>query len=484
MMKIRKCLVMALFFLCLGNLLHAQEITDPEELFDEGEFFFLAEEYEEALYFFLTLLPHDPDNANFNFKVGNTYVQIPGQEFKAIPYLEKAIENTTLKYNKRSFKNKKAPHYAFYTLGDAYRMNNELEKALSTYKVFMESEEFEGNYNLNMVEAKVKACEQAKIIQDIPLDATFTKLEKPINTSTNNTNAVLSGNGNTMIFVTKLTFYDAIHLSHFVDGAWTEPEVLNPQVGSDGDLYPTALSFDGKELFMVKLSDENDDIYVSELGESFWSKARPLNENINTRTNETHASISADGLSLYFTSDRRGGQGGLDSYRADRQAGGDWGEAWNLGPMINTDLDEETPFHTDNGKRLYFSSQGHFNMGGFDIFYADRYETGAWSDPINIGFPINTTSNDLFFYPIGNGSQGYYSRVEREGPMTFDLYHVRISERITMIPETPKASRFDRDFQIKLTDPETSDTLIIYYNREKDIFVSGDPDIQISIKEK
>jgi hypothetical protein len=484
MTGIRKHLILAFCVILTGQILPAQEITDPEELFSEGEFFFLAEEYEEALYFYRTLLQHDPDNANFNYKVGNTLMQIAGQEQLAIPYFEKAIERTSIKYKKRSFKEKNAPHRAFYDLGDAYRMNNELQKALEIYQVFTESDDFEGNYNLNLVEGKIKSCERAKIIQDVPIDASFTRLEDPVNTPANNSNAVLSGDGKTMVFVTQLAFYDAIHLSRHIDGAWTEPEVLNPQVGSDGDLYPTSLSFDGRELFMVKRTENDDDIYVSELGDPFWSKARMLNENINTRTHETHASISADNRTLYFTSDRRGGQGGMDIYMSERQEGGDWGPAVNLGPMINTSLDEETPFPTDDGKRLYFSSQGHFNMGGFDIFYADLIDGMEWSDPINAGFPLNTTSDDLFYYPIGNGNEGYYARADREGPLTFDIYQVRIRDRRALQPLTREASRFEKEFQIELIDPETSDTLIIYYNRDKDLFVPSDPAIRINIREK
>ena len=186
MRGIRKILLLALFFLIPGSFLFAQEISDPEELFDEGEFFFLAEEYEEALYYYQTLLQHDSDNANFNFKLGNTYINIPGQEFRAIPYLEKAILNTSIKYKNRSYKEKRAPHYAYYTLGDAYRMNNELHKALNIYQIFTESDDFEGNYNLDIVEAKIKACERAKIIQDVPINASFSKLDSPINTNTNN----------------------------------------------------------------------------------------------------------------------------------------------------------------------------------------------------------------------------------------------------------------------------------------------------------
>ncbi len=306
-------------FLCILNQpLLAQEVTDPQELFSEGEFFFLAEEYEEALYFYTQLVQQFPEHANYNFKVGITYLEIPGREYKAIPFLEKAITSTSIKYKKRSFREKNAPHYSYFSLGNAYRINNEIEKALDTYQVFTSSDDFEGNYNLNMVESEIKACQRSIIIQDVPVNVEFNKLGTAININADNTNTVLSGDGNTMIFVTELAFYDAIHLSRKINGAWSEPEVLNPQVGSDGDMYPTSLSYDGKELFMVKRDERNNDIYVSTLGDDFWSKAVPLGATINTGTHETHASISADGTSLYFTSARRDGFGELDIYRAKR----------------------------------------------------------------------------------------------------------------------------------------------------------------------
>ena len=154
----------------------AQEDSDPEEMFSEGEFFYLSEDYEEALYYYLKLVQTDPDNANFNFKVGDTYLHIPGREYMAIPYLKKAVGNTTLKYKKRSFKEKKAPHYAWFSLGNAYRINNELDKALQTYEEFTSSDDFEGNYNLDIVNNEIRACQRAKMIQDVPVEVKFRKL--------------------------------------------------------------------------------------------------------------------------------------------------------------------------------------------------------------------------------------------------------------------------------------------------------------------
>ena len=475
-------LVISTVLILLNHTLFAQAVTDPEELFSEGEYFFLSEEYEEARYYYLQLVEAFPDHANFNWKAGNTYLQIPGQEFLAIPYLEKAITKTSIKYKKRKFKEKNAPHHAYFRLGNAYRHNNELEKALEIYDIFVNSKDFEGNYNLRIVETEIASCNRAKIIRDDPVNASFTKLEDQVNTSSDNTNAVTSGDGNTMVFITELKFYDAIHLSKKIDGKWTPPEVLNPQVGSDGDFYPTSLSYDGKELYMVRHAEGNDDLYVSTLGESFWSKAIPLNSYINTRAHETHASLSKDGNTLYFTSARRGGTGNLDIYRSERKPGGDWGEAVNLGTVINTPEDEDAPFLCTDGNRLIFCSKGHFNMGGYDIFYSDLETNGEWTDPVNIGYPINTTGEDLFFYPIGNGFQGYMAKVDRDGPLTYDIYLVEILDQ-EVIPPDADLPLFNRDFIIKLYRPETGDTLFLQYDKEKDIIKSSDPSYRIIIDE-
>lgn len=471
----KRTLIILILSLLLVPGSYSQEITDPEELFSEGEFFYLAEEYQEALYFYRRLTDKFPGNANFNFKVGMTYLQIPGQEHLAVPYMEKAITQTSIKYKKRSYSESNAPHYAYYYLGNAYRISNELDKALDTYQTFMDSKDFEGNYNITIVETEVKACERAKIIQDVPVNVRLTRLEPPINTQTDNYAAVISGDGNTMVFITQMKFYDAIHLSRKVNGLWTEPELLNPQVGSDGDMYPTSLNNNGTELFMVKRKENNDDIYVSVLSDVFWSKAQPLNDNINSKTNETHASISGDGQTLFFTSDRRGGYGRLDIYKSQRLQNNEWGPAVNLGDMINTEFDEETPFITLDGKRLYFSSKGHFNMGGYDIFFSDMIENNTWNDAINIGFPLNTTGDDLFYFPIENGEKAYYAIRDKEEPFASDIYYTEILERGASNAVLQGSSLFREDFNLKVIDINTGDSIIINFNHNLNRFSVTQP---------
>jgi hypothetical protein len=152
-----------------------------------------------------------------------------------------------------------------------------------------------------------------------------------------------------------------------------------------------------------------------------------LNDNINTKYWESHATLTQDGRRLYFTSNRKESLGGLDIFISERDSTGAWGPAKNLGPAINTEYDEETPFLANNDRSLFFSSRGHHNIGGYDIFRSDLDEKGEWGAPVNIGYPVNTTDDDLFFMPVGKGNRGYLSRFSTEGYgkmdiMTYDIY--------------------------------------------------------------
>jgi tetratricopeptide (TPR) repeat protein len=138
-----------IYTLCIlfigSNLVFSQkdQEEDTYKLFDDAEYFFAGGDYQEAIFLFLKLTRLQPDNANFNFRAGMTYLNIPGQETKAIPYLEKAVMNTSLKYRAKDLDEKKAPHHAWFYLGNAYRINNDLDKALDSYSRFKSIKDFE-----------------------------------------------------------------------------------------------------------------------------------------------------------------------------------------------------------------------------------------------------------------------------------------------------------------------------------------------------
>ena len=185
---------------------------------------------------------------------------------------------------------------------------------------------------------------------------------------------------------------------------------MNEILKVDQDLFPTSISKDGKTLYLYSSADYDGIIYTSKFENGTWSPLVKLNDNINTKYWESHATISHDDKKLYFTSNRKGTYGGLDIYVSKRDSTGDWGPAVNLGPVINTPYNEESPFLTSDDKTLFFSSRGHFNMGGYDIFYSTLLDNGEWSVPLNVGYPLNTTDDDVFFNPKNEGYEGYIAK--------------------------------------------------------------------------
>ena len=425
-MNFSKALHVGLFFLLLTfSFSGIAQQSKTKEIYKDGEEYFQAEDYKEALFYFLQLEQKGNINANIKYKIGVCYLNLPGDEAKSIPYFEEAIKHISLKYKTNSIEEKQAPLHAMFYLGNAYRINNQLSKALEIYDKFMNHPGYEGNYNLGIVSVEIKACERAKIIQDSPVNVKWTNLGLPINSPSSETHPVVSGDETVLVYLTNLKFYNAVYFTRKNKDTWLPPENINPQIISDGEFYPTALSYDGKDLYLVKKAAKNTDIYISSYVNNQWTTAKPLNKNINSLSDENSVTITQDGTTMYFTSNRSGSRG-FDIYKSVKDSKGEWGKAENLGKTINTKDDEATPSISPDGKTLYFSSEGHYNMGGFDIFYSTLQKDGKWSIPSNLGFPLNTTNDNIGFQTIGDGSIGYISRIAPDGFGKEDIYRVEI----------------------------------------------------------
>lgn len=427
----------ALTILLLASILtSAQDISDPLEMFQEGQFFFVRKDYKEALYFFKKLVNTDKENSHFNFKVGECYLNIPGQEHLAVAYFEKAAKKTVPKkeYKSKEFKERNAPLHSLYYLGNAYRMSGELEMALRAYNKFIDSPYFYGNYNLGVVEAEMKSCERAKIIQDSPIDMEKILVEEPISTSFSEFNPVMSHDGNHLAFVRGLKFYDAIFIADLVDDKWTNVRNISPEIGSDGDYYPTGMNTDGTVMLLVRDIEGNSDIYYSEFDGLNWSKAAELPGKINSLVNETYASFGENDETIYLISNRQRSVGGKDIWKSKKLSNNTWEKPKNLGKEVNSEFDEETPVLCRKNQTLFFSSKGHYNMGGFDIFYVNKNKND-WSVPKNVGYPFNTTRDDLFYMVRPNCDTGYYSIIDTDSGIS-NIFLIKVSSTLA-IPESP-----------------------------------------------
>lgn len=403
-----------LFWATLSS--NAQTKMELEETYKDANSYFYFEDYEEALSLFLQVYRQQPDNANLNYKIGFCYLNIPGSKDKSIQYLKKATQNITKNYKEESILETKAPVDAIFYLGNAYFINNQIDNALTQYKKFTELTAGKSQWNIEYLNHQINTAKNSTILQRNPVNFLQVNLGENINDRFSNFNAVLSGDGKTIAFTTKRRFYQAVFISNLTsNGDWSAPKNITLDLQVDGNCSTLSLSYDGTELYLFKDDNHDGNIYVSRLKNGKWAPMIKLNKNINSESYETHACVSSDGKYLYFTSNRKGGYGDLDIYVSERISIDDWGVPKNLGSNINTKLNENTPFLSNDGTMLYFSSEGHNNVGGYDIFISQVNSKEEWTTPINLGYPINSTDDNLFYFPIGNGSQGLISLFDSDG---------------------------------------------------------------------
>lgn len=237
----------------------------------------------------------------------------------------------------------------------------------------------------------------------------------------------------------ELSFADRLNsLDHNNDRYSQGKTMKKPFNLGNRDQGGISITIDNKCLFITictnirsgSTSYKNCDIYSSDFVDGKWMPLKKLGPNINSdNTWEGQPSVTADGKGLYFASARKGGYGGMDIYRSKKNAKGNWGRARNLGSIINTKGDEKTPFvHTDS-QTLYFSSNGHIGVGGYDIYYSQYLGLGQWGMPVNIGYPINTKEDNLAFIVSTNGQKIYFASDNVDGKTGYDIYSAPLYDK-------------------------------------------------------
>jgi len=405
------------------GIVQAQESF--KELFNDAEYYFFLKDYKEALPLYNKLYSLDSSNSNIKYKIGLCYLNIPGLKEKAIPYLEKASQNISKRYREGYYREKNAPLDVLFYLGQAYEVNFQFDKALDAYQKFKEKIEVRDIFSLDYVNQQIRACEIANDYISRPITLKTEHLNLFKNTRKSCTYPVVSGDRQTMVFTVKEKFYTAVYYTKCVDGKWETPKNITLDLRVEGELYTTSLNYSGDYLIIFVNEITSGNLYYSTIKDGKWQPVKKLPSPINSRDWETFASLSPDGKQLYFTSNRKGGYGGIDIYVSNLMPNGKWSEPVNLGPQINTAYNEESPILCPNGKTLYFASQGHNSMGGFDIFYSSKLDDSAWSVPTNVGYPFNTPDNEYYFFPI-DSLTGYMPMVVENQSSIYEIYKVSI----------------------------------------------------------
>ena len=403
-------------------------------------------DYSAALEILLEMKELDPENCNTNFFIGNCLMNIPNRGKEAIPYYEKALESLTIAYKIANPREKNAPIDAIELLGNAYHMNYEFEKAIEKYEFYGN---FLSEYNKDAIRSNARKIRRSKnalkLVQN-PVDVKIYPLET-VNTEFSEYKPLLNAQENTMFFTAKkpdgLTgikddqgdFYEHIYFSEKLGNNWTQAKLMPSPINTKKSTSALYLSADGQYLLSSMVNNDKNigplgrGIFESYKNGNVWTDPQIFQNKVNTSYLETSANMDLNKNMVFFVSDRDGGLGGKDLWMIKKLDNGSWSSPQNLGEPINTEYDEESPyFHTD-GKTLYFSSKGHSSIGGLDIFKSELDKELNWSSPENMGYPINTVNDDLYFVPTVTGNRAYFSSVRNGGKGKSDIYEIILSNQ-------------------------------------------------------
>jgi hypothetical protein len=390
-----------------------------------GKYYLSHHQYSEALPFFQSVLDADSLNANINYKIGKCYINIRGEKLKSIPYLERASKNITDDYFSDKLENDAAPVEVLLLLGEAYQRNNELGKALNKYYEYIGYLKPKDDKNLAMANLRIQSVATARQEISNTLNVEMINLGDNINSRFSDYNPVVSYNDSVLFYTSFWESADLIFMSHNLNGNWTRPVDITSEIGSPGDCYTSSISGNGKELYLIKQGNYNSDICVSYFQDGKWTAMQKLGKKVNSNDHETSVSVTYDGNILYFSSNRPGGKGGFDLYKSEKH-NGEWSKPVNLGNTINTKYNEEAPCISQDGTLLLFSSEGHRNMGGMDIFVSDLNQKGEWTEPLNLGCPFNTTNDDIFIATVNKEKTMYISKYAPEGYGKHDILRIEM----------------------------------------------------------
>jgi len=340
------------------------------------------------------------------------------------------------------------PNYRFdieYRIALSFQYGLQFDKAIrfyNRYKLKLQRQpDYRGKDKVRMVdvERRLYECTNGKEFLNNPKSVDIVNIGSDVNSDAHDYTPVLNEKEDKIIFTSRRIDgnlnenvssdnkpYEDIFISTKVNGKWTRAVNIGQTVNIPDHNSNVALSPDGKYLFTYRV-ENGGDIYVSELKkDNTWTPPKPLPGVINSPYMESSVSVSRDGNILYFASERPDGFGGLDIYVCTKDSRGNWGNVKNLGPTINTEKDEDGPFIDYSGKKLFFSSEGHKGMGGYDIFESTLINPARneWSTPLNIGYPINTPDNDICYVGVSDGKRGYYSSVRDDGLGALDIYEI------------------------------------------------------------
>lgn len=416
--------------------------------YKEAENLFTYADFEAALPLYLEMLSQNPDSWKLNYRVGICYYYSTTARPRSVTFLDKAL---TLSL-KDTFPD------LLYHAGLAHLSVNEFDKAYSCFTSF--KKKAGSKYHDAQLDQLIRGCVSGQEMWNNPNKARISNLGANVNSPYPDYAPVVIYRSDILLFTSKRPgntgndkddegfFYEDIYQAKGESwNRWKEPSRYDTSTVKRRGIF--SLLFNKAEVISeintedhdgsITLSPDSTDLYIFRYGDIMkakwngkrWERPTRIGEEIDMRaSHEPSIFLSRDGQTLFFVSDRKGGVGQKDIWSCTKQ-GNNWSKPENIGMEVNSPFNEDCPFLSPDGNTLYFSSEGHNSMGGYDVFRCTKKADGRWSEPENLGAPINNGGDDVFYIPLENGSGAYYSTLNKEGEGDLDLYFIQYFPPVT-----------------------------------------------------
>ncbi|MFN8255078.1 MAG: OmpA family protein [Bacteroidales bacterium] len=423
--------------------------------------------YRNAIPYFLSALEYNSENPELNLMLGICYLRSWPKEM-AIKYIEKATDSKPNVHPQAQFLLGRAYHFA----GDFNKAN----LAYSSYKDDLNEKDLK-KYG-NIVSKYIEECENALQIKKMETRVLIDLMDSTINSAFDDYNPVLSADENTLIFTSRRgrekdrispvdhKFFEDIYTSQRINKTWTIASSVGEPANTKWNDAAVALSQDGKKLIIYRGRKESGDLFAASLTDGMWGNIHDLTNKVNKKdSHESSVCFNASGTRMYFVSSKtKDSYGGHDIYMSELDTKGKkWSKAINLGPVINTAYDEISVSISTDESVIYFSSNGHKNIGGYDVFKSVKKD-GEWTEPVNLGVPVNSAVDDVYLRIMPNLRDAYFSSNRNGGAGDLDIYHLTL-----LGPEKPIVLSNSDDliacFAFPDYDPFIEDAVEIKYTR-------------------
>lgn len=419
---------------CFGMYSQKSNKVFMKSFYDACSYMY-EDNYSVALDYWKKAEDKDPENPNVWYNMGVCLKNSSKDRELAVEYLTKALDFTNPNYVRSDHTERTVPIDCYLELGIALRMVGKYDE--STEMLNRAKEVAATNGRADLTEKTADELAITENAQKIKTQKSCGRIElynlgSVINSEYSDHSPIITCDGQTLYFTSKRPNIlnseedEKIYVAHKKDnGEWSSPEMLPAPINTKGkNESVVSVSSDGNQLYFFRSGSAlQGGLFVSEKTDNgAWGKPKQLNSDINTKYRESHVAIAPDGNSMYFTSDRPGGFGGLDIYVIKKLPNGKWSEPQLLPAEVNTPKDEEYPFVHPNGSTLYFNSKGHENSGGYDVFFSKINDDGSYSKAENMCSPINTHDNDICYSLSCDGKTAYIAAIREDSKGEYDIY--------------------------------------------------------------